>query len=171
MGRWNSTDPAAAYSLVTCCWKIPPPNLVVSVVGGDGDVAIRARLKDMLRKGLVKAAQSTGAWIMTGGLQAGIGRYVGEAVRDHATASTSPSARVVAMGIAPWGMVANQDHLDPLRFPGSRRGWGGGTEGGRDGGQVEGWRGWLMDRGCHRWVGVGSWAGSGVLTAPLFPPA
>ncbi|XP_019406603.1 PREDICTED: transient receptor potential cation channel subfamily M member 4 isoform X1 [Crocodylus porosus] len=107
----DSTDPAAAYSLVTCCWKIPPPNLVVSVVGGDGDVAIRARLKDMLRKGLVKAAQSTGAWIMTGGLQAGIGRYVGEAVRDHATASTSPSARVVAMGIAPWGMVANQDQL------------------------------------------------------------
>uniref|UniRef100_A0A674J9G0 TRPM SLOG domain-containing protein n=1 Tax=Terrapene triunguis TaxID=2587831 RepID=A0A674J9G0_9SAUR len=55
-------------------------------------------------------APPSGAWIMTGGLQAGIGRYVGEAVRDHATASTSPCARVVAMGIAPWGIVANQTH-------------------------------------------------------------
>uniref|UniRef100_A0A8C3XQV9 TRPM SLOG domain-containing protein n=1 Tax=Chelydra serpentina TaxID=8475 RepID=A0A8C3XQV9_CHESE len=67
--------------------------------------------RDLLRKGLVKAAQSTGAWIMTGGLQAGIGRHVGEAVRDHATASTSPCARVVAMGIAPWGVVANREAL------------------------------------------------------------
>lgn len=63
---------------------------------------------------------------MTGGLQAGIGRYVGEAVRDHATASTSPSARVVAMGIAPWGMVANQDQLiNPKVCVGVSRGHGG----------------------------------------------
>lgn len=48
---------------------------------------------------------------MTGGLQAGIGRHVGEAVRDHATASTSPCTRVVAMGVAPWGIVANREAL------------------------------------------------------------
>ncbi|TFJ96943.1 von Willebrand factor A domain-containing protein 5B2 [Platysternon megacephalum] len=107
----DSSDPALAYNLVTEHWKISPPNLVVSVVGGDGEAPVRAWLRDLLRKGLVKAAQSTGAWIMTGGLQAGIGRYVGEAVRDHATASTSPCARVVAMGIAPWGVVANREAL------------------------------------------------------------
>ncbi|XP_074872368.1 transient receptor potential cation channel subfamily M member 4 [Carettochelys insculpta] len=107
----DASDPALAYSLVTDHWKIPPPNLVVSVVGGDGEAPVRAWLRDLLRKGLVKAAQSTGAWIMTGGLQAGIGRHVGEAVRDHATASTSPSAPVVAMGIAPWGIIANREAL------------------------------------------------------------
>ncbi|XP_065427122.1 LOW QUALITY PROTEIN: transient receptor potential cation channel subfamily M member 4 [Chrysemys picta bellii] len=107
----DSSDPELAYNLVTEHWKISPPNLVVSVVGGDGEAPVRAWLRDLLRKGLVKAAQSTGAWIMTGGLQAGIGRYVGEAVRDHATASTSPCARVVAMGIAPWGIVANREAL------------------------------------------------------------
>uniref|UniRef100_A0A452GZL9 TRPM SLOG domain-containing protein n=1 Tax=Gopherus agassizii TaxID=38772 RepID=A0A452GZL9_9SAUR len=107
----DSSDPALAYNLVTEHWKISPPNLVVSVVGGDGEAPVRAWLRDLLRKGLVKAAQSTGAWIMTGGLQAGIGQYVGEAVRDHGTASTSPCARVVAMGIAPWGVVANREAL------------------------------------------------------------
>ncbi|XP_074927375.1 transient receptor potential cation channel subfamily M member 4 [Chelonoidis abingdonii] len=107
----DSSDPALAYKLVTEHWKISPPNLVVSVVGGDGEAPVRAWLRDLLRKGLVKAAQSTGAWIMTGGLQAGIGQYVGEAVRDHSTASTSPCARVVAMGIAPWGVVANREAL------------------------------------------------------------
>lgn len=48
---------------------------------------------------------------MTGGLQAGVGKYVGEAVRDHTTASTNSSTQVVAMGIAPWGMVENHHCL------------------------------------------------------------
>ncbi|XP_060111450.1 transient receptor potential cation channel subfamily M member 4 [Heteronotia binoei] len=107
----DTSNSAAAYALVTNHWKIPHPNLVVSVVGGEGEVQVRAWLKDVLRKGLVKAAQSTGAWIMTGGLHAGVGKYVGEAVRDHTTASTNSSTQVVAMGIAPWGMVENRHCL------------------------------------------------------------
>ncbi|KAM4016023.1 transient receptor potential cation channel subfamily M member 4 isoform 2-T3 [Anomaloglossus baeobatrachus] len=103
----NETDPSIVYNLITHNWKIPPPNLVVSVVGGDGDFKMKTWLKDILRKGLVKAAQSTGAWIMTGGMQVGIGKYVGEAVRDHATASSNSRTKVVAMGIAPWGIVNN----------------------------------------------------------------
>ncbi|XP_039216172.1 transient receptor potential cation channel subfamily M member 4 isoform X3 [Crotalus tigris] len=119
----DSTDPANAYALVTHHWKIPHPNLVVSVVGGEGEGPVRTWLKDVLRKGLVKAAQSTGAWIMTSGLQAGVGRYVGEAVRDHAMASTNRSTHVVAMGIAPWGIVeehhclVNPKGSFPARYP------------------------------------------------------
>ncbi|XP_077115835.1 transient receptor potential cation channel subfamily M member 4 isoform X1 [Ranitomeya variabilis] len=107
----NETDPSIVYNLITHNWKIPPPNLVVSVVGGDGDFKMMTWLKDILRKGLVKAAQSTGAWIMTGGMQVGIGKYVGEAVRDHATASSNSRTKVVAMGIAPWGIVHNRQGL------------------------------------------------------------
>lgn len=107
----NETDPSIVYNLITHNWKIPPPNLVVSVVGGDGDFKMKTWLKDILRKGLVKAAQSTGAWIMTGGMQVGIGKYVGEAVRDHATASSNSRTKVVAMGIAPWGIVNNRHSL------------------------------------------------------------
>ncbi|XP_051898955.1 transient receptor potential cation channel subfamily M member 4-like isoform X2 [Pristis pectinata] len=105
------TDPAIVYNLITQSWRIPPPNLVVSVVGGDANLKMKAWLKDILRQGLVKAAQSTGAWIMTSGLQVGIGKYVGEAVRDHATASTHTATKVVAMGIAPWGIVYNKNRL------------------------------------------------------------
>ncbi|XP_053546772.1 transient receptor potential cation channel subfamily M member 4 [Bombina bombina] len=107
----NKTDSAVVYNLITHNWKIPPPNLVVSVVGGDGDFKMKTWLKDILRKGLVKAAQSTGAWIMTGGMQVGIGKYVGEAVRDHATANSNSRTKVVAMGIAPWGIVNNRESL------------------------------------------------------------
>ncbi|XP_062918446.1 transient receptor potential cation channel subfamily M member 4-like [Mobula hypostoma] len=107
----SDTDPAIAYNLITQSWKFTPPNLVVSVVGGDAELKMKAWLKDILRQGLVKAAQSTGAWIMTSGLQMGIGKYVGEAVRDHTTASTHTATKVVAMGIAPWGIVYNKNCL------------------------------------------------------------
>ncbi|CAB1312058.1 unnamed protein product, partial [Coregonus sp. 'balchen'] len=52
------------------------------------------------------------AWILTGGLREGVGRCVGEAVRDHATAAASVSlTKVVALGIAPWGLVHNRQQL------------------------------------------------------------
>lgn len=53
-----------------------------------------------------------GAWIFTTGLREGVGRCVGEAVRDHATAASSDSLnKVVAVGVAPWGMVHNREQL------------------------------------------------------------
>ena len=53
-----------------------------------------------------------GAWILTGGLREGVGRCVGEAVRDHSTAASSLShTRVIALGIAPWGLVHNRQQL------------------------------------------------------------
>ncbi|XP_064237127.1 transient receptor potential cation channel subfamily M member 4 isoform X1 [Aotus nancymaae] len=106
----DRTDPATVYSLVTRMWGFRAPNLVVSVLGGSGGPVLQTWLQDLLRRGLVRAAQSTGAWIVTGGLHTGIGRHVGVAVRDHQTASTG-GTKVVAMGVAPWGVVQKRDIL------------------------------------------------------------
>ncbi|XP_046906696.1 transient receptor potential cation channel subfamily M member 4-like isoform X2 [Hypomesus transpacificus] len=106
------TPPASVYHMMTAHWRLPPPNLVVSVVGGEGRSKVKTWVREVLRQGLVKASQSTGAWILTGGLREGVGRCVGEAVRDHATAASSMSInKVVALGIAPWGMVHNRQQL------------------------------------------------------------
>uniref|UniRef100_A0A8I3WU53 Transient receptor potential cation channel subfamily M member 4 n=1 Tax=Callithrix jacchus TaxID=9483 RepID=A0A8I3WU53_CALJA len=106
----DRTDPATVYNLVTRMWGFRAPNLVVSVMGGSGGPVLQTWLQDLLRRGLVRAAQSTGAWIVTGGLHTGIGRHVGVAVRDHQTASTG-GTKVVAMGVAPWGVVQKRDIL------------------------------------------------------------
>lgn len=53
-----------------------------------------------------------GAWIFTEGLREGVGRCVGEAVRDHATAASSVSHnKVIAIGIPSWGLVHNRQQL------------------------------------------------------------
>ncbi|XP_017295191.1 transient receptor potential cation channel subfamily M member 4a isoform X2 [Kryptolebias marmoratus] len=106
------TPPHIIYTLMTTHWGLPSPNLVVSVVGGEGHEKIKPWVRDILRKGLVRAAQSTGAWILTGGLREGISRCVGEAVRDHGAAATALSQKkVIAVGVAPWGLVHNRQQL------------------------------------------------------------
>ncbi|KAL2101143.1 hypothetical protein ACEWY4_002904 [Coilia grayii] len=100
------------YTLMTAHWGLPSPNLVVSVEGGEGREALKPWVREVLRQGLVRAAQSTGAWILTGGLREGVGRCLGEAVRDHQTAASSLSQnKVIAVGVAPWGLVHNRQQL------------------------------------------------------------
>ncbi|KAM4634777.1 transient receptor potential cation channel subfamily M member 4a [Polymixia lowei] len=106
------TPPQIIYTLMTAHWGLPSPNLVVSVVGGEGHEKVKTWVKDVLRNGLVRAAQSTGAWILTGGLREGVGRCVGEAVRDHGAAAPSLSQKkVIALGLPPWGLVHNRQQL------------------------------------------------------------
>uniref|UniRef100_A0A3P9L8T5 TRPM SLOG domain-containing protein n=1 Tax=Oryzias latipes TaxID=8090 RepID=A0A3P9L8T5_ORYLA len=109
-----SCDTAAqiVYALLTNHWGLPAPNLVVSVVGGEGHQTIKPWVRDILRNGLVKAAVTTGSWILTGGLREGVSRCVGEAVRDFgAGALNSSKNKVIAVGVAPWGMVNNRQQL------------------------------------------------------------
>ncbi|NP_001269082.1 transient receptor potential cation channel subfamily M member 4b.2 [Danio rerio] len=108
----STTDPAKVFDLMKEHWKLQQPNLVVSVVGGEGRSEVKSWVLDILRQGLVKTAQSTGAWIITGGLRQGISRCIGEAVKDNATAVSSITLnKVLPIGIAPWGLVENRQHL------------------------------------------------------------
>lgn len=56
---WD-TPPPTVYSILTNHWGLPPPNLVVSVVGGVGKSKVKTWVREVLRQGLVRAAQSTG---------------------------------------------------------------------------------------------------------------
>ncbi|KAM9456871.1 transient receptor potential cation channel subfamily M member 4a isoform 2-T2 [Clarias gariepinus] len=98
------------YNILTKNWGLPAPNLVLSVVGGVGQEKVRSWVREVVRQGLVRAAQGTGAWIVTGGLREGVARCVGEAIRDHGAAATAQT-KVVALGVAPWGLVNNRQQL------------------------------------------------------------
>ncbi|XP_072253281.1 transient receptor potential cation channel subfamily M member 2 [Leuresthes tenuis] len=104
------TSPEKLYHLLTEQWKLSPPNLLISVTGGAKNFYLKARLKNMFHRGLTKVAQTTGAWIITGGTHTGVMKHVGQAVRDYAL-SSSMQGNIVAIGIAPWGVVHNRDKL------------------------------------------------------------
>ena len=52
--------------LIKKVWKLKVPNLVISVTGGAKSFHLKPRLKEVFQRGLIKAAKSTGAWIITG---------------------------------------------------------------------------------------------------------
>ncbi len=83
---------------------------MISVTGGAQKFSLKQRLKDVFRRGLVKAAQSTGAWISTGGFNVGVMKHVGEAMRENLS-SFSQKDKIVVLGIATWEMVLNKEIL------------------------------------------------------------
>ncbi|XP_061081599.1 transient receptor potential cation channel subfamily M member 2-like isoform X1 [Conger conger] len=105
----TSTD--VLYELMTDHWKLRPPNLLISVTGGAQNFYMRTRLKEMFRRGLIKVAKTTGAWILTGGTNTGVMKHVGQAVRDYALTTSTTEDQIVAIGVATWGTLLNRHAL------------------------------------------------------------
>ncbi|GCC19199.1 hypothetical protein chiPu_0018262 [Chiloscyllium punctatum] len=115
----NDTAPVTLYHLMTEYWGLNPPHLLISVTGGAKNFHLKRGLRVMFQRGLIKVAQSTGAWIITGGTFAGVMRHVGESVRHCKMTSQSKKQQIVAIGIASWGIVHNRESLisEEGRFP------------------------------------------------------
>ncbi|XP_075140952.1 transient receptor potential cation channel subfamily M member 2 [Leptodactylus fuscus] len=110
--RVSSDTPSnVLYQLMTEQWGLEVPNLLISVTGGAKNFRMKMRLRNIFRRGLVKAAQTTGAWIITGGSHAGVMKQVGEAVRDFCMGNTNKNNKIVTIGIATWGIVHNRNSL------------------------------------------------------------
>ncbi|XP_025081227.1 transient receptor potential cation channel subfamily M member 2-like isoform X2 [Pomacea canaliculata] len=105
----TDTDMKTMLQLMMEVWSMKRPNLLISVTGGAKNFVMRARLKEAFRRGLMKAALSTGAWIITGGTNAGVMKHVGEAVRDY---GLTAEGQVIAIGVAPWGCVQDKHLLE-----------------------------------------------------------
>ncbi|XP_074921940.1 transient receptor potential cation channel subfamily M member 5 [Chelonoidis abingdonii] len=107
--------PGVIFDIMINKWNLPAPNLVVSLVGEEENFQMKSWLRDTLRKGLVKATESTGAWIFTSALRVGITRHIGQAVQDHTLASTSARVRVIAIGITSLGKIQHGEILDKVK--------------------------------------------------------
>lgn len=65
------TRPELILQLFTREWSLELPKLLITVQGGKANFELQPKLKKVLRKGLLKAAKTTGAWIFTGGTNTG----------------------------------------------------------------------------------------------------
>lgn len=52
-------------------WQMELPKILISVHGGVQNFELHPRIKQVVGKGLIKAAVTTGAWILTGGVNTG----------------------------------------------------------------------------------------------------
>lgn len=63
--------PESILRLMLKEWQMELPKILISVHGGVQNFELHPRIKQVVGKGLVKAAVTTGAWILTGGVNTG----------------------------------------------------------------------------------------------------
>lgn len=86
------------------------PRLLISVTGGARDFELSPQLELVLKRGLRQAALITNAWIVTGGTDCGIMKYVGDAM-GHIRGSADEAGRIPVIGIATLPKVFAADKL------------------------------------------------------------
>ena len=92
-------------------WKLPRPAIIISVTGGAQALTLPAPLQEAFNKGLVSAATSAHAWVITGGTDTGVMHLVGKAMHDAGV-----EGKVPLLGISAHGAVNNRDKFDSLKF-------------------------------------------------------
>lgn len=80
------------------------PKIIISVTGGAQSFEIDNDTKNAFKKGLIKAAKSTNALIVTGGTNHGVMSLVGEAVSEDFHGN-----KLFVLGIATWGYIENKN--------------------------------------------------------------
>ncbi|CAD6195640.1 unnamed protein product [Caenorhabditis auriculariae] len=104
------SDPLDVMYLMEKVWGLETPRLVITVHGGTSNFDLQDRLGKIFRSGMLKAAQTTGAWIITSGLDSGVVRHVAKAL-DEAGISARMRSQIVTIGIAPWGIIKRKERL------------------------------------------------------------
>ena len=59
---------------------------------------------------------STKAWVLTGGINKGLTKYIGEALKETTRTHQSDGKHAVCLGITPWNNVTNRKKLVQTRF-------------------------------------------------------
>ncbi|XP_040010263.1 transient receptor potential cation channel subfamily M member 6 isoform X9 [Xiphias gladius] len=89
-------------------WQMERPKLLLTVQGGSENFTLPPKVKQAFSKGLITAALSTGAWILTDGINTGVSKYVGEAVKSFGGHNLRKRNTI---GITPWGVIDNNMDL------------------------------------------------------------
>ncbi|CAI2350419.1 unnamed protein product [Caenorhabditis sp. 36 PRJEB53466] len=103
------TDPRDIVHLMMKVWKLRPPKLIITINGGLTKFDLQPKLARTFRKGIMKIAKSTDAWIITSGLDEGVVKHLDSALHDQGNHHSKN--HVVAIGIASWGMLKQRSRF------------------------------------------------------------
>jgi hypothetical protein len=112
----DDTDVKSAAHLLTSCWGLRRPSVLLSITGSAQEMKLEPHLELLFKRGLAEAARSTDAWVITGGTDTGVMALVGAAIAAH---SATGGERMPCIGIAPYRAVM---HKEKFHKPGEHGG-------------------------------------------------
>ena len=76
------TEMPKIFELLTECWRLKSPSVLLSVTGSASDIDLEPRIEALFKEGLALAAGCSDAWVISGGTDRGVMRMVGQALTD-----------------------------------------------------------------------------------------
>ncbi|XP_055368101.1 transient receptor potential cation channel subfamily M member 6 isoform X2 [Betta splendens] len=101
------SKPELLFQLMVREWQMERPKLLLIVQGGTENFSLPPKVRQAFSNGLMTAALSTGAWILTDGINTGVSKYVGDAMK---TFGGHDLRKRNTVGVTPWGLIDN--HMD-----------------------------------------------------------
>ncbi|UJR11714.1 hypothetical protein I4U23_015895 [Adineta vaga] len=108
------TDATTVVEFLKDGWQLPTPDLIISVTGGGKRCQLPAHLRKTFQRGLVAAAATTNAWLITAGTNAGVVKVVGEALNNYRYKNRKQGLDVPCIGIGTWKYTAGNEQLERL---------------------------------------------------------
>jgi hypothetical protein len=96
--------PHAFLLLMEQFWRLPTPDLLISVTGAAKNIQLDQTLAKKFAQGLSNVLHATEAWVITAGTQHGVMDLVGSALDEYGV--TAP-----LIAICPWAVVKDKDKL------------------------------------------------------------
>ena len=105
----DTTDPEQVKVLMTECWRLKTPSVIISVTGSAQEMNLDPGLELLFKQGIARAARATNAWIFTGGFDIGVMQLVASALADAKCGTP-------CIGVCPFHMVTDKERFfDPTR--------------------------------------------------------
>ncbi|CAF4837285.1 unnamed protein product, partial [Rotaria socialis] len=105
----SKSQEAEIVDFMQTAWKLPMPDLIISVTGGATAFKIRSSiLLKLFQQDMVSAAVNTNAWIFTGGTYSGVMKEVGHALNVCCYQGRKLASTIPCIGIVNW--YATTDH-------------------------------------------------------------
>uniref|UniRef100_A0A914X0S4 TRPM SLOG domain-containing protein n=1 Tax=Plectus sambesii TaxID=2011161 RepID=A0A914X0S4_9BILA len=116
----NESDMNRVVELMTEHWNLVKPEIkpgvILSVVGGGGHFRLSdPHKKTIFDEGLIKVMDMTNGWILSQGMNSGLSKAIGDAVREGQSFQLDPNGEITraihCIGIAPWNMIKGREGL------------------------------------------------------------
>lgn len=125
------TNAKTVVEFLQRAWRLPTPDLIISVTGGGKQCNMSTHLRKTFQRGLVTAAATTSktsfyskkkrktkmrldAWLITGGTNTGVIKEVGQALNNYRYKNRKHALDVPCIGIGSWRHTAGVDQLEQM---------------------------------------------------------
>ncbi|CAF1197338.1 unnamed protein product [Adineta steineri] len=92
------------------------PGLILSIYGGAKYFTMTEKLEKEIIRGIIDAAATSNAWILTTGINNGVSKLIGEGISHYRLLKANPN-KIVCIGLTKWGTINGSTRFELKETP------------------------------------------------------